>query len=155
MTNETNTDISAKARYLWRGISFCPQGGIQTLHTVREAVSQRELCGTDLPGVPSVRGEAIDVVSGPPWAAVQLAFESRRQLGCENFFAERDNEGKMALRRGFTVTTGGGSGAACGGLITTGGSVREVAELVRGAAEYRRLCCVVDRSGVKLISARR
>ena len=75
--------------------------------------------------------QKIDVVIGPAMGAVQMAYEVSRQIGCENFFAERE-DGKMTLRRGFAVQPG----IRCllvEDVVTTGGSVKEVAELVRQA----------------------
>lgn len=67
--------------------------------------------------------EKIDVVIGPAMGAVQMAYEVSRAAGCENFFTERDEEGKMTLRRGFVITPG----MRCllvEDVVTTGGSVR-------------------------------
>lgn len=76
--------------------------------------------------------EKIDVVIGPAMGAVQMAYEVSRAVGCENFFTERDEEGKMTLRRGFAVTPG----MRCllvEDVVTTGGSVKEVQKLVEAA----------------------
>ena len=50
------------------------------------------------------RDDNVDIVIGPAMGAVQLAYEVGRQLGCRNFFTERE-DGKMTLRRGFAVRT--------------------------------------------------
>jgi len=75
--------------------------------------------------------DKVDVVIGPAMGAVQMAYEVSRSLGCENFFAERE-DGRMTLRRGFAVTPG----MRCllvEDVVTTGGSVKEVKELVEAA----------------------
>ena len=93
--------------------------------------------------------ERIDVVIGPAMGAVQMAYEVSRSLGCENFFTERV-DGKMTLRRGFEVTPG----MRCllvEDVVTTGGSVKEVADLVRAAGGIVvGIGSIVDRSGGKV-----
>ena len=77
------------------------------------------------------KDEKIDVVIGPAMGAVQMAYEVSRHVGCENFFTERV-DGKMELRRGFAITPG----MRClivEDVVTTGGSVKEVIELVKAA----------------------
>lgn len=90
----------------------------------------------------------VDVVIGPAMGAVQMAYEVSRALGCENFFAERE-EGKMTLRRGFVVTPG----MRCllvEDVVTTGGSVKEVKELVEAAGGIVvGIGSIVDRSAGK------
>ena len=78
------------------------------------------------------KDENIEVVIGPAMGAVQMAYEVSRSLQCENFFTERDEEGKMTLRRGFVVTPGMRV-LVVEDVVTTGGSVREVIELVKAA----------------------
>ncbi len=91
------------------------------------------------------QGEKIDVVIGPAMGAVQMAYEVSRAIGCENFFTERV-EGRMVLRRGFEVT----QGMRCllvEDVVTTGGSVKEVAELVKEAGGIVvGIGSIVDRS---------
>lgn len=93
--------------------------------------------------------EKIDVVIGPAMGAVQMAYEVSRSIGCENFFTERE-DGKMALRRGFEVT----KGMRCllvEDVVTTGGSVAEVAELVKASGGVVvGIGSIVDRSNGKV-----
>jgi len=94
-------------------------------------------------------GDRIDVVIGPAMGAVQMAYEVSRHLGCENYFAERE-EGKMTLRRGFAVKPGMRV-LVVEDVVTTGGSVREVIELVRASGgEVCGVGVVVDRTGGKI-----
>jgi orotate phosphoribosyltransferase len=73
--------------------------------------------------------DEIDVVTGPATGGIILAYELARQLGVKNLFAEREN-GKMTLRRGFTLDKGSRVLIA-EDTITTGGTVREVMDIVR------------------------
>jgi orotate phosphoribosyltransferase len=92
----------------------------------------------------------IQVVIGPAMGAVQMAYEVSRALKCENFFAERDENGKMALRRGFEVHPGQ-KVLIVEDVVTTGGSVREVIDLVRAAGgDLAGVGSIVDRTGGKI-----
>ena len=93
--------------------------------------------------------EGVQVVIGPAMGAVQMAYEVSRALNCENFFTEREN-GAMALRRGFEVTPGI-KVLVVEDVVTTGGSVREVIELVKAAGgEVVGVGSIVDRTGGKI-----
>ncbi|MEG2939310.1 MAG: orotate phosphoribosyltransferase, partial [Oscillospiraceae bacterium] len=70
----------------------------------------------------------VNVVIGPAMGAVQMAYEVSRQIGCVNYFTERE-DGKMTLRRGFSVAPGDRV-LLVEDVITTGGSVKEVLELI-------------------------
>ncbi len=95
-------------------------------------------------------GDNVDVVIGPAMGAVQMAYEVSRGLGCENFFAERDEEGKMALRRGFVVSEGMRV-LLVEDVVTTGGSVKEVLELVKAqGAIVVGVGSIVDRTAGKI-----
>lgn len=92
----------------------------------------------------------VEVVIGPAMGAVQMAYEVSRHLKCENFFAEREADGKMALRRGFVVNPGM-KVLLVEDVVTTGGSVKEVLELVKAAgAEVVGIGSIVDRTGGKI-----
>lgn len=95
------------------------------------------------------KDEKIDVVIGPAMGAVQMAYEVSRAIGCENFFTERV-DGKMVLRRGFEITPG----MRCllvEDVVTTGGSVKEVAELVtQSGGVVVGIGSIVDRSNGKV-----
>lgn len=72
----------------------------------------------------------VQLVIGPAMGAVQMAYEVSRNFGVENFFTERDEQGKMTLRRGFKIAKGQRV-LIVEDVVTTGGSVKEVIELVR------------------------
>ena len=90
----------------------------------------------------------IDVVIAPAVGGIIVAQEVGRHLGARIIFAER--EGKdMTLRRGFELAQGE-KVLVVEDVVTTGGSVREVMDIVRQAgAEIVGLGLIVDRSGGK------
>lgn len=91
----------------------------------------------------------IDRVIGPAMGGILVAYETARHLGVLNLFAEREN-GKMALRRGFTLEPGQ-KVLIVEDVVTTGGSVKEVIDLVEGfGAEVVGVGVLVDRSGGKV-----
>lgn len=93
--------------------------------------------------------DAVSVVIGPALGAVQMAYEVSRHLGCENFFAEREN-GAMTLRRGFSVESGQRV-LVVEDVVTTGGSVREVIGLLEElGAVIVGVGVLVDRTGGKI-----
>ncbi|ADQ04728.1 orotate phosphoribosyltransferase [Caldicellulosiruptor owensensis OL] len=95
------------------------------------------------------KDEQIDVVIGPALGAVTLSYELARQLKCRSIFAERE-DGIMKLRRGFKIEEGE-KVLVVEDVVTTGGSVREIIEIVK---EYRgeivAVAGIVDRSGGKV-----
>jgi orotate phosphoribosyltransferase len=94
------------------------------------------------------RFEGIDLVAGPAVGGIILAYEVARQLGVPNVFAEREN-GVMTLRRGFSVPEGARV-LVVEDVVTTGGSVKEVMELMRRlGGEVAGVGSIVDRSDGK------
>ena len=75
-------------------------------------------------------GEDISVVIGPATGGIIVAYETARALGVRGIFAERES-GVMSLRRGFSIEPGERV-LVVEDVITTGGSVREVINVVRG-----------------------
>lgn len=116
---------------------------LQCAKIFRYAQYSEELCA----GLAEQFGDQnVEIVIGPALGAIQMAYEVSRQLGCENFFAEREN-GKMVLRRGFSIASGQRV-LIVEDVVTTGGSVKEVQELVRNSGgEIVGIGAIVDRSG--------
>ncbi|MDR1916721.1 MAG: orotate phosphoribosyltransferase [Synergistaceae bacterium] len=91
------------------------------------------------------RNERADVVAGPALGGIIMAYETARALGVRNIFAEREN-GVMTLRRGFRIEPGERV-LVVEDVVTTGGSVMEVIQLLRGmGADVLGVGAVVDRS---------
>lgn len=86
------------------------------------------------------------VVASPALGGIVLGQEVAKALGARAIFAERENE-KFTLRRGFEIERGE-KVVVVEDVITTGGSVREVIELVKKKeGEVVGVGCLVDRSG--------
>jgi orotate phosphoribosyltransferase len=86
-----------------------------------------------------------DVIIGPAVGGIILAYEVGRQLGCRALFTERV-EGKMQLRRGFSVAPGERI-LLVEDIVTTGGSALEVLDAARPLeAVVVGITCLVDRS---------
>ena len=91
-------------------------------------------------------GQRVDAVIAPAVGGIIVTYELARQLGVRNLFAERQ-EGQMQLRRGFRIQPGERL-LVTEDVVTTGGSVKEVIELVRElGGEVVGVFAIVDRSG--------
>ncbi|MBI9072316.1 MAG: orotate phosphoribosyltransferase [Melioribacteraceae bacterium] len=91
----------------------------------------------------------IDTVISPAIGGIVVGLEVARQLKKKFIFAERQ-DGKMTLRRGFKFEKGE-KVLVCEDVVTTGGSVFEVIDLVKEAgAELVGVGIIVDRSNGKV-----
>jgi orotate phosphoribosyltransferase len=89
--------------------------------------------------------DGIELVIGPAMGGIIVSYEVARQLGVPSIFAER-KDGKMEIRRGFTIKPGQ-KVLVVEDVVTTGGSVREVMEAVRAAGgTVAGVAVLVDRS---------
>ena len=87
------------------------------------------------------------VVVSPALGGLIIGHEVARAMGVRFLFTERDSEGKMTLRRGFSLTPGE-TAVVVEDVVTTGGSTREVIELLRaGGVQVVGVGSVIDRSG--------
>lgn len=90
----------------------------------------------------------IDVVVGPAIGGIIISYELARILKARSIFAERE-EGKMKLRRGFKIEKGE-KVLICEDVITTGGSVREIVEIVeKEGGKIKGIGCIVERGKVE------
>ena len=88
-----------------------------------------------------------DVVVGPAMGGVVMGYELARQLGVPGIFTERDADGQMTLRRGFTIAPGERVVIA-EDVVTTGKSTLEVARVLRAlGAEVLAVASLIDRTG--------
>lgn len=92
------------------------------------------------------RDERTDVVVGPTTGGVIIAYEVARQLGTRAIYAEREGD-KRVLRRGFTLHEGERV-LVVDDILTTGGSVREVLEMLEPyRVQLVGIGILVDRTG--------
>ena len=88
-----------------------------------------------------------DVVVGPAMGGVVIGYELARQLGVPGIFTERDADGQMTLRRGFTIEPGE-KVIIAEDVVTTGKSTLEVAKVLRSmGAEVLAVASLIDRTG--------
>lgn len=85
------------------------------------------------------------VVIGPAIGGIVVSYELARALGAKSYYTERiDN--KMCLRRGFKLTHED-KVVVVEDVITTGGSIQEVIDIVKMAkAEVVGVGCLADRT---------
>ena len=92
------------------------------------------------------KDEKIDVVIGPVTGGIILAHETAKHFGSRAIFAERDN-GRMTIKRGFEIKPGERV-LIVEDIVTTGGSVMEVIDVVREwGGVVAGVAMLVDRSG--------
>lgn len=89
----------------------------------------------------------VGVVASPAIGGLIIGHEVARALGARFIFTERDPDGRMVLRRGFTVEPGD-TAAVVEDVITTGGTTREVIDVIKAAgAHVIGAGSIIDRSG--------
>ena len=87
----------------------------------------------------------IDIVAGPAMGGIIPAWELGRQLALPAIFTERDESGKMVVRRGFELHPGQNI-LIVEDVVTTGKSSLEcAAALSVSGASIAALACIVDR----------
>ena len=95
------------------------------------------------------RNEPVEVVVSPAMGGIIVGQEVGRHLGKRAIFAER-KDGRLQLRRGFQIARGE-KVLVCEDVITTGGSVKEVVDIVkRNGGIVLGVGAIVDRSGGKV-----
>ena len=92
------------------------------------------------------RNSKVDLVIAPALGGIVVGQEVGRQLGVRTMFTER-KDGTMQLRRGFEIRAGE-QVLVCEDVVTTGGSVFEVINIVNEqGGVVAGVGYIVDRSG--------
>lgn len=90
----------------------------------------------------------VDLVAAPAVGGIVIGFAVAQALGVKFMFSERE-DGTMRFRRGFVVPQGARV-LIVEDVVTTGGSVAEVVDLVRSAGgEAVAAASLIDRGGPK------
>jgi orotate phosphoribosyltransferase len=106
--------------------------------------AEAEACGAAI--ADQVRSLRPDVVLSPALGGIVIGQEVGRALGVRAIFAERQ-EGKLTLRRGFTLAQGERV-LVVEDVVTTGGSTQETIDVARAAgATVVGAASIIDRSG--------
>ena len=93
------------------------------------------------------REQGIQSVAAPAIGGIIIGYEVARSLGARFIWTERDaTNGRMTLRRGFTVRQGEKI-LVVEDVVTTGGSTRETIEVLRAfGASVVGAASIIDRS---------
>jgi orotate phosphoribosyltransferase len=93
----------------------------------------------------ALAGDRVECVVGPAIGGILVAYELARALGVRALFAERQ-DGTMTLRRGFAIRPGERI-LLCEDVVTTGGSLNEVRDVVAAAGgNVVAVAALVDRT---------
>ena len=95
------------------------------------------------------KSEKIDTVIAPAIGGIVVGQEVARQLNKRSIFAEREDK-SLTLRRGFAIEKGE-KVLVCEDVVTTGGSVFEVIDIVKNlGGDVVGVGFIVDRSNGKV-----
>jgi orotate phosphoribosyltransferase len=149
MTEEQVIEKFRKAGALLEGHFIYTSGrhGRQFLQAAR-VLQYPDITGTLCKAMADLyKDEGIDLVVGPATGGIILAYETARHLGCRAVFTEKDEDGGMALKRGFRLDAGTRV-LVVEDIITTGGSVKKtISHLEDRGAEVVGVSVLIDRSG--------
>lgn len=100
----------------------------------------------------SFRDENVDLVAAPAVGGIIIGFAVAQALGVKFIFSEREN-GVMCFRRSFEIPDGARV-LVVEDVVTTGGSVAEVINLVESAGgRVVAVTSIIDRGGEKRFEA--
>jgi orotate phosphoribosyltransferase len=121
---------------------------LQCARVLMDPARAARLCAVLVRKVKTEIGGAIDLVASPAMGGIVVGYEMARQIGVTSIFFERV-EGKLALRRGFTIEKGARV-LMVEDIVTTGLSSRECIDGIQAeGGETVGAACLVDRSGGK------
>lgn len=121
---------------------------LQCARVLMDAARAGRLCAALAEKVKALVPGPIDLVASPAMGGVVVGYEMGRQLGVPSIFFERV-DGKLALRRGFSITPGSRV-LMVEDIVTTGLSSRECIAGINAAGGVTvGAACLIDRSGGK------
>jgi orotate phosphoribosyltransferase len=121
---------------------------LQCARVLMDPKRAERLCAALAAKVKALIGGGIDLVASPAMGGVIVGYEMARQLGVESIFFERV-EGKLSLRRGFSISKGARV-LMVEDIVTTGLSSREcIAGIAEEGGKTVGAACLIDRSGGK------
>jgi orotate phosphoribosyltransferase len=119
------------------------QSALVLAHPQHAETLGRELTARILALLPE---KEIALVISPALGGLIIGHEVARALGVRFLFTERDADRKMSLRRGFSLAPGERA-VVVEDVITTGGSTKEVIDMVRAAGAIPVAAgSIIDRS---------
>lgn len=154
MTNLTDDDIlrALKDAHAIRTGHFALTSGrhsdtyVQCARILEDPALTTKLAQTAVARLPG--GLNIDLVAAPAVGGLIIGFAVAQALGVKFIFSERE-QGKMVFRRAFEVPTEARV-LVVEDVVTTGGSVAEVVDLVEAAGgEVVGVLSLIDRGGDK------
>jgi orotate phosphoribosyltransferase len=121
---------------------------LQCARVLMDPKRAERLCAVLARQVKARIGDKIDLVASPAMGGVVVGYEMARQLGVESVFFERV-DGKLVLRRGFTIPKGARV-VMVEDIVTTGLSSREcIAGIDEEGGVTVGAACLIDRSNGK------
>lgn len=121
---------------------------LQCARVLMDPKRAERLCAVLARQVKARIGDKIDLVASPAMGGVVVGYEMARQLGVESVFFERV-DGKLVLRRGFTIPKGARV-VMVEDIVTTGLSSREcIAGINEEGGVTVGAACLIDRSNGK------
>jgi orotate phosphoribosyltransferase len=121
---------------------------LQCARVLMDPKRAARLCAELAAQVKALVKSPIDLVASPAMGGVVVGYEMGRQLGVPSIFFERV-DGKLALRRGFTIEKGARV-VMVEDIVTTGLSSREcIAGITEEGGVTVGAACLIDRSGGK------
>jgi orotate phosphoribosyltransferase len=121
---------------------------LQCARVLMDPQRAARLCASLAESVRAKVQSGIDMVASPAMGGVVVGYEMGRQLRVPAIYFERV-DGKLTLRRGFTIPKGARV-LMVEDIVTTGLSSREcIAGIAEGGGVTVGAACLVDRSGGK------
>lgn len=122
---------------------------VQCARVLEDSLLTTRLAEASVAALPEQR---IDIVASPAVGGIIIGFAVAQALGVKFIFTERE-QGTMTFRRSFQVPAGARV-LVVEDVVTTGGSVREVTDLIEAAGgEVAGIVSIIDRGGEKKFDA--